>query len=185
MQVTAQHSPILPNSPSAFPLPEIPKINGVLPLKKSSLWQVMKTCWINKEANWDAGDEKKKSLLSCFFMKGGKNVKVTVVLQSWVHNEGATGRQFLCYTPGQRLHLTEKGCNPQLYTKSFHQIHSEISGKLLKWSAVCLQSTSDNPQNPLVFRALHHYWHVGPDRMEMSWTLAKGSWTRSDIYHWQ
>lgn len=103
---------------------------------------------------------------------------------SWLHRQDAAWWQFLCYilsskAPSRRQKVTTFGfkLNPSIRSTM------EISGKLLKWSAVCRESRSDNPWNPLVFHALHHYWHVGPDCMEMSWTSAKGSWSRSDIYH--
>lgn len=110
--------------------------------------------------------------------------KSVVGLQSWPHNQDATGWQFLCYTfwskaPSHSRKVTTAGfkLNPSIRSTM------EISGKPLKWSAVYLQSRNDNPWNPLAFHALRHYWHIGPDGMEMIWTSAKGSWSRSDIYH--
>lgn len=43
-----------------------------------------------------------------------------------------------------------------------------------KGSAVCLQSRSDNTQNPSLFEAFHHYWRVKLDCMETRQTQQKG-----------
>lgn len=43
-----------------------------------------------------------------------------------------------------------------------------------KGSAVCLQSRSDNTQNPLLFEAFHRYWRVKLDCMETSQMQQKG-----------
>lgn len=67
-----------------------------------------------------------------------------------------------------------RGCNPGSSTKSFHRIHNEVSRKPLKQNAVCRQSRNDNPQNLVMFQALHHYWHARPGCMEMSRTQEKG-----------
>lgn len=88
----------------------------------------------------------KKIFIIMFFDDRRQKCESSVGLQSRLHDQDATGWQFLCYTlwskaPSHRWKVTTSGfkLNPSIRSTV------EISGKLLKWSAVCLQSRSDNP----------------------------------------